>query len=229
MAALRRGPAEGVPLGAWLRRVVRNLSARWRRSRVRYDRRLRRLAAPDAALPPEEVLERAALRVVVLGPDGTPAPDVQVYVRVAGRNVAGANRRTGADGRAAFEGLPESGGVLFATPLGESKGHERWLPVAVPIRPHGEEVTLHLREARVVHGVVRAADGTPARGAVVSVLKNGDPAPPIEADPEGRFVLLLDPADVSSVRLSAATAEARSPWVDLPDGDSPVVLLLGKP
>ena len=177
----------------------------------------------------QPIAKDETLYVVALAPDGTPAPDVQIYVRVGARNVAGANARTGPDGRAGFAGLPRSGGTLFATPLAESPGHERWIPMAVSIRPHGGETTLRFREALVVRGKVVTPDGSPAVDAVVTVLRAGQPDAPVVVDAEGDFRLLLDPAEADDVRLAAAVVDARSPWVDLPADGSPVTLTLSKP
>ncbi len=61
LAALERGPRPGVPLGAWLVRVMRNLAARRHRDAQRQQRALEALATRRAAADPPSVHERVAL------------------------------------------------------------------------------------------------------------------------------------------------------------------------
>jgi len=100
------------------------------------------------------------LRVKVVFPDGTPVQGVWAF---AERSRA----ETGADGIASFTGLPAGEiGVSATTP--PDRKDVIW---ATPIRvvPAGQDVTLTLRTALPISGVVLMPDGTAAADASVQV------------------------------------------------------------
>jgi RNA polymerase sigma-70 factor (ECF subfamily) len=66
LAALQRRPDADRPLEPWLKRVVRNVTARFKRDRARRDRRERRAARPEAAPDAHALAERARLLRLLL-------------------------------------------------------------------------------------------------------------------------------------------------------------------
>jgi hypothetical protein len=142
------------------------------------------------------------LKVTAVGPDGSPAPHVHVFAKVGDANVAGANARTDAEGRAVLERLPAARVTVVAAPLPESPGHGRWRRASERVEPSGQEVRIALREPLHVRGRVESPDRVPAAGATVFTVDRGRSSLAATADAEGRFDLEVEP-DAGEVHVLA--------------------------
>jgi hypothetical protein len=125
------------------------------------------------------------LRVKVLLPDGSPAAGAIVLVdRVRGE--------TDGNGVAVLGGLSARESPVMAVP---PRGRQD-LMFAAPQNhiAEGQDVTLKLRLAAAVSGVVVMGDGLPGAGAVVTFHRDGVMCYMARADAEGRFKAAI-PAD----------------------------------
>ncbi len=120
------------------------------------------------------------LRVRVVYPDGTAAAQVPV-------SADRARTLTDEHGIAVFTGLHAREITLMAhRPQGRD---DVVAPRSLTLLPAGQEVTLSLRTALTISGVVILADGTPVAGASVQVREGDRVSYAAPSDREGRFAV----------------------------------------
>ena len=128
------------------------------------------------------------IKVRAWTPEGAPAADVQVYARVGGHHVPGANVRTGADGTATLHGLPDEAVLLQARALPGSGYETRWADLQIyPVLAEGQEIELRFETAQIVTGRVVDNSGEPVAGAFVAVVSNRRPLASTKTDEEGLY------------------------------------------
>jgi hypothetical protein len=138
------------------------------------------------------------LTVLLVAPDGTPAPDVAVGVTGPnGAVVPGMFPTTDDDGRVVFTDLPARSLRISAYP--QSRGFLG--PEYVDVLPDGQELRLVCRTASRTTGTVVDRAGTAQPHGSVRALRHGEFVASGSVDREGRFVLLLPEADVAPVRV----------------------------
>jgi RNA polymerase sigma-70 factor (ECF subfamily) len=150
-----------------------------------------------------------ALTVKVLGPDGLPLKDAQVYARDArGTLVPGANVLSDGSGVASLTGLPDGDVSVWAKARRE--GGEDWIePFAYPLLPDGQTFTLRFREGVRVRGRVGAGDA-PAAGASVYAYRKTELVRTVLSDADGRFSLLVPVDTEMPLKLVAMRWEGRT-------------------
>ncbi|MFI5401432.1 MAG: hypothetical protein ACHQ1G_00630 [Planctomycetota bacterium] len=156
-----------------------------------------------------------ALRVKVVFPDGSPAPGITVHADKSRAD-------TGDDGVATLTGLPAREVVVNA--LAPMDRADVAVPAALKVVPTGQEVTLALRKALAVSGVVMMPDGTPAAHAFVMVQRADRVTYAAEAAADGTFAVRV-PADEAgpwTVYAAARDKKSRGEAKDVRTGDAGV-------
>jgi len=148
------------------------------------------------------------LTVRALTPDGKPASDVQVYARIAGRNIPGANVRTDVNGMATLRGLPDESIVIQARALPGTPEAERWTDLVVsPVLASGQRIDLTFEAAVVIVGQVVDPSGEPVGGAFVALSTARRPVATATSDERGGFRFRASPKLPFPLRLTATLKE----------------------
>jgi hypothetical protein len=139
------------------------------------------------------------LVVRTFAPDGSPAADVVVML-------AGQDERTGADGRAVFEGLGARPTSLLAVP---ETPDSTWLPLRVDdVVPAGQVLELRFREGlRLVGRVTR--NGAGLGGTSVTARHADAGFAWTVTSPDGTFAVVVDPATQLPLELVASVSGDR--------------------
>ena len=126
----------------------------------------------------------------VLDPAGAPLAGAQVFARLRGNLVPGANVLTNADGYARLGGLPAQRCAVYAKRVNAPAD---WLKVSRLVLAEGQEIEMRLRIGLRVSGLV-VENGKPVAQAWARLATpNGDTIAQIQTDAEGRFTFLVDP------------------------------------
>jgi len=153
-----------------------------------------RAGARDLVLRARPLRFDRRLLVRVLDPSGRPFRGAQVYVKLHGGLVEGANVLTDEQGLAALHALPDAKVVVFARAVPGDPRASAWIGTSAIVVPEGQRVELRLRRAVRIHGVVLDPERKPVEGAYVQVYHGGDPLKMVRSAADGRFELSL-PAD----------------------------------
>ncbi len=140
----------------------------------------------------------APIRGVVLDRDGEVVAGAEVSLRPAAADPV----VTGADGRFAFEGLPEGGYELTAT--ADTRRARVWANV---ISGHAQEVSLTLEDRVRVAGVVVDEAGKGVSGVDVFVTAGSNES--TRTDSDGRFELLVAPRGTVEVDVLGSKLHGR--------------------
>ncbi len=131
------------------------------------------------------------LLVQVLDPGGNPLPGAQVYAKLMGKNIPGANVITRAEGRATLRGLPEAKCWVNARVVPSHPESENWTAASLVVEPEGQEITLRLGRALWVRGVVVDAKGKPVAGAKAYAYHVQTQLGEAKTNAKGEFALKL--------------------------------------
>lgn len=178
--------------------------------------------ATDLVLRARRLMGNRGLRLKVLDPEGQPAAGVTVSVppEWMGRFVVGPE--TDAAGAVELADLlPRSGSVSITPRLAAPAGrHLLWQSVG-PLTPDGQSVTVRLREAVTVSGVLLRSDGTPSARTQVLAHRGDTTVGASMTGEDGAFVLLLDPIESFPISLRAQDAADQSLVAELADLRAP--------
>lgn len=177
--------------------------------------------APDAGDREIRLLLGAGhpLEGTVFGPDGEPAPDIQVAI--GGTRAKDAWQAvSGPDGRFRFDGLPTKPLSIYASRDGSTV--ESYGSIALP---GTRRFDIHLRRTTSVIGTVTDEDGEPVAEANVRVMVQGMGTQALATtDAEGRYEVAPVPAAaLSSVNVSA-DGYVRHPDPAAPNANLGVIL-----
>ncbi len=135
-----------------------------------------------------------ALTVRVLDPEGRPVKGAMVQTQPGAARLT-----TDEDGSVKLTELPARELKLFASHFRERK---RWFaPVPRTVVPNGQTITLQMRRAVAIRGVLRYPDKTPVAGAML-LGRSGDMHFNTLSDREGRFTL-YGPEGVNPIEVRA--------------------------
>jgi hypothetical protein len=142
-----------------------------------------------------------ALRVRVVFPDGTRATGVTVHADKSRTD-------TGADGIATLTWLPAREVVVNA--LAPADRADLAVPAALKVVPAGQEVTLALRRALAISGVVVMPDGTPVASALVVVQRADRMSYFADAAADGTFAVRVPADEAGPWTVYAAARDKKS-------------------
>ncbi len=134
--------------------------------------------------------EGKSVTVLVTDPDGAPLPNMSVLCDWnLGWRIF---RRTGPDGRTTFRGLPDNPVVLTVDPP-VAMGGGGWFTRSMEVLPGDQEVTIPVRVAAEVKGIVLDPEGNPLAGMYLSCRRAAGEAAGGGGftDERGRFSFLV--------------------------------------
>ena len=170
-----------------------------------------------------------SVNVIVTGPDGTPAPGIQVYARLRGQDVPGANVLTDAAGRAELKRLPAVPLLVQATPTAGGSGRDRWAKWSSGlVTPAGQDLQARLLVGRVLEGRALDPEDQPVAGALVSLMNRSGIVDGVRSDAEGRFRIVVSPEAEGPFSLSASTNTLMATLENVVPDAKPVVLSMSR-